>query len=135
MALTKFWPTLFTAAMKIVKKTKEDYGVDLMAPVMGAGNKKGSTLLFSDYCLDNGVHCTVAPAKRSTKAVEKINSKRLEDGSVAHSFQSLLRNLATIVRNTCQKQGMDPKMPAFTVDTQHSKKQQEAFQLLQNIKM
>ena len=77
----------------------------------------------------------VAPAKRSTKAVEKINSKRLEDGSVAHSFQSLLRNLATIVRNTCQKQGMDPKMPSFTVDTQHSKKQQEAFQLLQNIKM
>jgi len=77
----------------------------------------------------------VAPAKRSTKAVEKINSRRLEDGSVTHSFQSLLRNLATIVRNTCQKQGMDPKMPAFTVDTQHSKKQQEAFQLLQNIKM
>ncbi len=76
----------------------------------------------------------VAPAKRSAKAEEKIHSKRLEDGSAAHSFQSLLRNLATIVRNTCQT-SMDSNMPSFTVDTQHSKKQQEAFQLLQNIKM
>jgi len=78
----------------------------------------------------------VAPAKRSAKAEEKIHSKRLEDGTVAHSFQSLLRNLATIVRNTCQKQSTDdPNIPSFTVDTQHSKKQQEAFQLLQDIKM
>lgn len=77
----------------------------------------------------------VAPAKRSAKAEKKIQSKQLEDGTAAHSFQSLLRNLATIVRNTCQKQNMDSNMPSFTIDTQHNKKQQEAFQLLQDIKM
>ncbi len=93
-------------------------------------------LLFADEDQQaKQTRAPVAPAKRSAKAEEKIHSKRLEDGSAAHSFQSLLRNLATIVRNTCQAQSTDPNMPSFTVDTQHSKKQQEAFQLLQNIKM
>ena len=92
-------------------------------------------LLFADEDQQaKQTRAPVAPAKRSAKAEEKIHSKRLEDGSAAHSFQSLLRNLATIVRNTCQT-SMDSNMPSFTVDTQHSKKQQEAFQLLQNIKM
>ena len=52
----------------------------------------------------------VAPAQRSTQAEKKAQRKRLADGSIAHSFQSLLRNLATIVRNTCQSRDAEAGM-------------------------
>lgn len=77
----------------------------------------------------------VAPAQRSAQAEEKVQSKKLADGSIAHSFQSLLRNLATIVRNTCISRDAEAGMSSFTIDTQLTQKQQEAFQLLKEIKM
>ncbi len=77
----------------------------------------------------------VAPAQRSAQAEEKVQSKRLTDGSIAHSFQSLLRNLATIVRNTCQSRDVEGEMPSFTIDTQLTQKHEEAFRLLKEIKM
>jgi len=77
----------------------------------------------------------VAPAQRSAQAEEKVQSKLLADGSIAHSFQSLLRNLATIVRNTCRSRDTKAGMSSFTIDTQLTQKQQEAFQLLKEIKM
>jgi len=77
----------------------------------------------------------VAPAKRSAEAAEKARSKHLADGSAAHSFQTLLRNLATIVRNTCQSRDADAGTPSFIVDTQPSQQHKKAFQLLKEIKM
>ena len=77
----------------------------------------------------------VAPAQRSAQAEEKVQSKRLTDESIAHSFQSLLRNLSTIVRNTCQSRDTETGMSSFTIDTQLTQKQQEAFQLLKEIKL
>ncbi len=76
----------------------------------------------------------VAQAQRSAEAIEKMQSKRLTDGSIAHSFQSLLRNLSTIVRNTCLSRDAEAGTPTFTVDTQLTHKQREAFQLLKEIK-
>ena len=76
----------------------------------------------------------VAPAQRSAQAEEKVQSKRLADGSIAHSFQTLLRNLATIVRNTCQSRDAEAGMSSFTIDTQLTQKQQKAFRLLKEIK-
>ncbi|MCF8057533.1 MAG: hypothetical protein K9K37_12965, partial [Desulfocapsa sp.] len=72
---------------------------------------------------------------RSAQAEEKVQSKRLTDGSIAHSFQSLLRNLATIVRNTCLSRDAEAGTSSFTIDTQLTQKQQEAFHLLKEIKM
>jgi transposase len=77
----------------------------------------------------------VAPARRSPQAEEKAQSKRLTDGSIVHSFQSLLRNLATIVRNTCLSKDTETDTPSFIIDTQLTPKQQEAFRLLKEIKM
>ena len=77
----------------------------------------------------------VAPAQRSASALEKVQSKLLDDGSRAHSFKSLLRYLATIVRNTCLSQDTEAGMSSFTIDTQITQKQQEAFRLLTKIKM
>ena len=77
----------------------------------------------------------VAPAERSAQAIAKIRSKQLPDGSPVHSFQSLLRNLATIVRNTCRSRDAEAGTPSFTIDTQPTPTQQKAFQLLQEIKL
>ena len=77
----------------------------------------------------------VTPAKRSIKATEKVQNKKLSDGSPVHSFQSLLRNLATIVRNTCQSRDTEVNAPAFIIDTQPTLTQQKAFQLLKAIRM
>jgi transposase len=77
----------------------------------------------------------VAPAERSAEAKEKAQSKKRSDGSPVHSFQSLLRNLATIVRNTCQSRDAEVNAPAFIIDTQPTLTQQKAFQLLKAIRM
>jgi len=77
----------------------------------------------------------VAQAERSSQAVKKVHSKQLADGSPAHSFQSLLRNLATIVRNTCQSRDAVAGTPSFTIDTQPTLTQQKAAQLLKEIRM
>lgn len=78
---------------------------------------------------------TVAPAKRSSEAQAKVQRKQLPDGSPVHSFQSLLRNLATIVRNTCRSRDKDADTPSFTIETQHAPNQQEAFRLLKEFKV
>ena len=77
----------------------------------------------------------VAPAKRSSEAQAKVQRKQLPDGSPVHSFQSLLRNLATIVRNTCRSLDKDADTPSFTIETQHAPNQQEAFRLLKEIRV
>lgn len=77
----------------------------------------------------------VAPAERSTKAAAKVQSKQLSDATPVHSFQSLIRNLATLVRNTCQSRDTDAGTPSFTIDTQPTLTQQKAFQLLKEIRL
>ena len=77
----------------------------------------------------------VAPAKRSAQALEKVAIKKLEDGTVVHSFQTLLKGLATIVRNICCYKKPGEKSPTFTMDTIPSKEQQRAFDLLATIRM
>jgi len=42
----------------------------------------------------------VAPAQRSPKAQDKARRKKTEDGLPVHSFQTLLKDLQTIARNT-----------------------------------
>ncbi len=77
----------------------------------------------------------VAPAKRSTKALEKIASRQLDDGTAVHSFKTLLKGLATIVRNICSYKNPGNKPSTFTMDTIPSKEQQRAFDLLDTIRM
>ncbi len=93
-------------------------------------------LLFADEDQQaKQVRDPVAPAKRSMAATAKASSKQLSDGSPVHSFQSLLRNLATIIRNTCQSRDAEAVAPAFIVDTQLTSNQKKAFQLLKKIRV
>jgi transposase len=77
----------------------------------------------------------VAPAKRSQAALKKASSKLLEDGSQAHSFQTLLKLLGTIVRNTCRTPGARSSAATFEVVTTPNAQQKRAYDLLETIKM
>ncbi len=77
----------------------------------------------------------VAPAKRSTAALAKVASHTLDDGTPAHSFATLMGELATIVRNTCRTPNAEPAAPTFAVTTSPNPKQARALELLQKIQM
>ncbi len=77
----------------------------------------------------------VAPAKRSKAALTKVARHTLDDGTPAHSFASLLAELATIVRNTCPTPGAGPDAPTFEVLTTPNAKQKRALELIQQIRL
>ncbi len=92
------------------------------------------SLLFADE--DQAAKATrdpVAPAKRSPAAEEKVANHQLPDGTQAHSFETLIEELGTIVRNTCRPPGQEDLTLAFRLATIPSEKQREALQLLEGI--
>ena len=70
---------------------------------------------------------------RSTKALAKVHSRRLEDGNVVHSFRTLLSELTTIVRNTCRPPGTAADTATFEMTTRPNPTQARAAELLQTI--
>jgi len=76
----------------------------------------------------------VAPATRSNAAWKKVHSRTLNDGSPAHSFQTLMKELETIVRNTCRTPGA-ADAPSFQITTTPRDKQKRALELISQIKM
>lgn len=69
----------------------------------------------------------VAPARRSSRAELKALTKTSEDGLPVHSFQSLLRDLATVAKNRIQPHDASP---SFDMYTRPTPLQQKAFDLL-----
>jgi hypothetical protein len=88
-------------------------------------------LLFDDHDKASGQALrgsVVAPAEPSPKAQRKAQTKRTEEGLPVHSFQTLLADLATIIKNRIQ-----PKIPgveAFDQVTRPTPPQQQALDLL-----
>jgi hypothetical protein len=70
----------------------------------------------------------VAPAKRSPAALEKIRTRRGPDDLPVHSFQTLLRDLATLTRNQTRVAG---STATFDQLARPTALQQRAFELLQ----
>jgi transposase len=90
-------------------------------------------LLFADQDLARKTHRDpVAAARRSEAALQKVATHTLEDGSPAHSFRTLLQELSTIVRNTCQPPA-GPTQLTFQMTTVPNPTQQRALQLLNQI--
>jgi len=77
----------------------------------------------------------VAPAKRSTAALAKVARHALEDGTPAHSFSTLLAELARIVRNTCRTPQAAPEAPTFELTTTPNEKQKRALDLIEHIRL
>jgi transposase len=93
-------------------------------------------VLFSDEDQDaKRTRDPVAPAKRSDAALEKVHTHTLDDGTPAHSFQTLMQLLSTIVRNTCRALGSDDVSATFQVVTTPSAEQRRAFDLIKAITM
>ena len=77
----------------------------------------------------------VAPAKRSKAALAKVATQRLDDNTVAHSFQTMMAELSGIVRNTCRRHGAEPSEPTFRMITTPNPKQARALALLDAIRV
>lgn len=89
-------------------------------------------LLFADEDIEaKATRDPVAPAKRSARAQRKAATHTLEDESQAHSFRTLMEELATIVRNTCRAPGADGS--TFQLITRPNLKQKQALDLIETI--
>jgi hypothetical protein len=77
----------------------------------------------------------VAPAKRSEAALAKVARHTLADGTPAHSFSTLLAELATIVRNTCRTPRAGADAPTFELTTTANEKQKRALNLIEQIRL
>jgi transposase len=75
----------------------------------------------------------VAPAQRSASAKAKAATHTLSDGTQAHSFSTLMAELATIVRNTCRTPQAGPDAPTFDLTTTPEPQQQRALDLIKAI--
>jgi len=92
-------------------------------------------LMFADT--DQAAKATrdpVAPAERSQAALDKVARHRLADGTPAHSFSTLMAELATIVRNTCRTPNAGVQAPTFDIVTTPSALQRRALELIQTIR-
>jgi transposase len=93
-------------------------------------------MLFADEDQEAKTHRDpVSPAERSTAALEKVATKRLDDGSRAHSFRTLLDHLGEIVTNTCRYVDSKSDSPTFDMVTSPNPTQQRALELLRSISL
>src|SRR6266705_6778738 len=91
-------------------------------------------LLFADTELQaKTTRDPVAPATRSDSAQTKATTHRLIDGTPAHSFSTLMAELATLVRNTCRTPHAGPEAPTFEVTTTAGPLHQRALALVHAI--
>ena len=97
-------------------------------------------VLFADPELDDDAKTRdpVAPAERSERAKSKIKSKKLEDGSDAYCFATLMEHLGAITRNRCRIKSPASKRgavtdPSFELTTSPNEKQRQVLKLLDNI--
>jgi transposase len=74
----------------------------------------------------------VAPAGRSRRALVKDETKVLPDGSPVHSFRTLLKDLSSIVRNTCTPKGAAASA-TFELTTIPTPEQRRALDLIAKI--
>jgi hypothetical protein len=94
-------------------------------------------LMFADT--DQAAKATrdpVAPAQRSELALDKVSHRKLDDGTPAHSFATLMAELGTIVRNTCRTPGASAGAdgPTFDIVTTPNATQLHALDLIKQIR-
>lgn len=90
-------------------------------------------ILFDDHDPEDAARNRpnmVVPAQRSEAAKRKARTKATDDGLPVHSFQTLLADLATVVRNTVQVKSPTQDPVTFEKLTQCTPLQQRALDLL-----
>ena len=89
-----------------------------------------ASLTFADEHGADPERDPVAPAQRSAAATRKAHSGTLENGDPAHSFSTLLADLATIQQTSCRETITGA---TFTMTTTPTPTQQHALDLLDTI--
>jgi transposase len=92
-------------------------------------------LMFAD--IDQAAKATrdpVAPAQRSQSALDKVARRTVDDGTPAHSFATLMAELAGIRRNTCRTPGNGPNASTFDILTTPNATQRHALDLIKQIR-
>ena len=90
-------------------------------------------LLFEDDAQEQAAtlrKSIVAPAERSAAAQAKAQTKRTKDDLPVHSFATLLKDLATVVRNWIRPRQTQAPSAEFTMESQATPLQRRAFELL-----
>ena len=91
-------------------------------------------MMFADEDLKRKKHRDpVAATERSEAALGKGATRMLKDGSPIHSFRTLLAELSTIVRTTCEARVGKNRGSTFQMTTTPNPAQHRALQLLQQI--
>ncbi len=91
-------------------------------------------LLFSDEDQESKkTRDPVKPATRSASALEKIQTKKIDDESEAHSFQTLIKHMSTIVKNICTRKNANKGEPTIEIESTPNEKQQRVFELLKQM--
>jgi hypothetical protein len=92
-------------------------------------------LMFADAEQQaKATHDPVAPAHRSASAQAKAATHRLSDGTPAHSFATLMAELANLVRNTCRTPNAGHDAPTFELTTTPEPWHERALALVQAIR-
>lgn len=93
-------------------------------------------MLFADEDQDaKQLRDPIAPAQRSGAAEQKVQDRVTQDGQPLHSFQTLLGELAGIVRNTCRTPRSTSNQSSFQITTTPSPVQQTALDRVAQIRM
>jgi transposase len=93
-------------------------------------------LMFAD--IDQAAKATrdpVEPAQRSELALDKVASRKVDDGTPAHSFSTLMAELGCIVRNTCRTPSTGLAAPTFDIVTTPNATQRHALDLIKQIRV
>ena len=75
----------------------------------------------------------VLSASRSSGARKKVATARIEDGSAAYCFRTLIEHLETITVNTCRTHSANGDGLQFELTSITNAKQQQALDLLKTI--
>src|SRR2546426_6459278 len=130
--------SFFFSSRRRHTRLQGDWSSDVCSSDLGSqGRGDGvAELLFSDEDVQaKQSRDPVAPALRSEDALRKAHSRVLDDGTPVHSFQTLIAELTTIVRNTCRRKGGGEADPIFSVATTPNAKQQRALDLVAAIRV
>ncbi len=92
-------------------------------------------LMFADTDqAAKAVRDPVASAQRSEAALAKLASRKIDDGTPAHSFSTLMAELGSLVRNTCRTPGAGATAPTFDIVTTPNATQRHALDLIKQIR-
>jgi hypothetical protein len=93
--------------------------------------KAWSELLFAEEEEHAPTRDPVKAATRSAKARRKRASKKNDEGGRIQSLKSLLRELSTIVKNTCRQRGT--RNETFELTTRPNELQGRALELVRRM--